>query len=172
MDLIDKINNTRFLGKEFLTWLWFRSEQNEGLIQAGDMETVELWFDDKLVLSGADGSEQGIIRGEAPTEGPEARAALSMGKKVAEAKLRVIKGQRKWSLNIKGDTLAMSGTRIPALLTREEDDQAFERFYLIEEVNDIVLALYRGFVELRLDKEKWGAELETMRAWAQSAPPA
>jgi recombination associated protein RdgC len=171
MDLIDKINNTRYLGKEFLTWLWYRSETNEGLIDVPDLETIELWFDDKVVLSGADTTrEQNIVKGEAPTESPEARVALRMGKKVAEAKLRVIKGQRKWAVNIKGETLALSGVKIPAVLSREEDDQVFERFFLLEEVNNVLLALYKMFIELRQDKESWGAELEAMRAWVKSEP--
>lgn len=169
MDLIDKINNTRYLGKEFLTWLWFRSDKNEGLLQIPDMETVEVWFDDKVVLSGADTTrEQNIVKGEAPTESPEARMGLRMGKKVAEAKLRIIKGQRKWSFGVKAETLALSGVKIPAVLSREEDDQVYERFYLLEEVSNIFAALYKMFVELRLDKEQWGAELEAMRAWLQS----
>lgn len=171
MDLVDKINNTRFLGKEFLTWLWFQSDKNEGLIAIPDMETVELWFDDKVVLSGADTArEQNIVKGEAPTESPEARAALRMGKKVAEAKLRVVKGQRKWSVGLKGETLALAGVKIPAVLAREEDDQVYERFYLLEEINTIISALYKTFVELRLDKDAWGAELEAMRAWVKTDP--
>lgn len=171
MDLIDRINNTRFLGKEFLTWLWYKSEKNEGILQVPDMEAVELWFDDKLTLSSADGSrDQSTFKGEAPTDSPEARMALRQGKKVAEAKLRLIKGQQKWSFGIKGETLALSGVKIPALLSREEDDQVYERFYLAEEVNNVVAALYRSFLALRLDKEEWAAELEAMTAWVQSDP--
>ena len=171
MDLVDRIANTRHLGKEFLTWLWFRSETNEGLVDVPDQETVELWFDDKLVLSGADGAkEQNIIKGEAPTESPEARMALRMGKKLSEAKMRLIKGQRKWTYNIKGETLALGGVKIPAVLSRQEDDQAYERFYLMEELNNAILALYRSFVELRVDKEKWAAELTKMREWVHTDP--
>ncbi len=166
MDLVDRINNTRFLGKEFLTWLWFKSDTNEGLIKLNGDETVELWFDDKLVLAGVDAArDQNIIKTEAPTESAEAQTALLQRKKVSQAKLRIVAGQRAWSFTIAGDTLALSGVRIPAILTREEDDQLQERLYLIEELNNYLLALYRGFVELRLDKERWASELTAMRAW-------
>lgn len=166
MDLIDRINNTRFLGREFLTWLWFRSDKDDGLIRLGSDDSVELWFDDKLVLAAADAArEQNTLKGETPTQSPEAKLALRMGKKVVEAKLRVIREQRKWSFGIKADTLALSGVKIPALLSREEDDQQYERFDLVEELNNILLGLYRAFIELRLDKDRWAAELESIRHW-------
>ena len=31
MNLFESINQTRFLGKEFLTWLWYRSESAGGV---------------------------------------------------------------------------------------------------------------------------------------------
>ena len=50
MDLVDLITEKRFLGQEFLTWLWYESGQREGHFQIGDAEPFELHFDDQLVL--------------------------------------------------------------------------------------------------------------------------
>ena len=36
MDLVDLIESHRFLGSEYLTWLWFRSEMHDGMIAVGD----------------------------------------------------------------------------------------------------------------------------------------
>ena len=94
MDLLTRINRTQFLGREFLTWLWYRSELSEGLFQR-DGETFEVWFDAKLVLESlGDIKEQSAIKSENPTETEEARASLQTGKQVREAQLRLIQGQK------------------------------------------------------------------------------
>ena len=51
MQLLEKVRKTDFLGREFLAWLWYRSETEQGHFQLGD-KTVEIWFDGKIVLEG------------------------------------------------------------------------------------------------------------------------
>jgi hypothetical protein len=109
MDLLTKIQHTQFLGREFLTWLWYRSDKNDGLFDR-DGEQIEIWFDAKLVLEAqADIKEQNVIKSETPTETDEARASLLNGKQVKEARLRVISDQKQWTVTVKGDDLALSG---------------------------------------------------------------
>lgn len=170
MDLIDKVNQTRFLGKEFLTWLWYRSDRQEGLFRVeGQPETFELWLDDKLVLDTAieKVKEVSSIRGESPTETAEAKAALSMGKKVAEARLRIVLDQREWMVTVKGEDLALAGIKVPALLSREEDEKVLERLELVEELELLLDRLYSDFVRLRLEKDRWRAEVAAMREWVE-----
>jgi hypothetical protein len=168
MDLLDRINRTAFLGKEFLTWLWFMSDAREGLFRdVKGQEPFEVWFDDKLVLDHAIDKvkEVNSIKGESPTETAEAHTALRVGKKVADAKLRVIKDEREWVCSIKGEELALSGVKVPAVLSREEDEQVLERLELLGELERVLDALYRDFLEVRLDAERWPKELEKLRAW-------
>jgi len=170
MDLINRINYTRFLGREFLTWLWFRSDTREGLfeLQGGP---VEVWFDAKLTLEAqGDLKEQNVIKAENPTEADEARASLLTGKLVADARLRIIRDQKQWTLNVKGDTLALSGVKIPALLSRDDEEQLYERFYLMEELEDLFADLYEQFIRTRLDDDAWRDEVQTIRSWVHQAP--
>lgn len=170
MDLLDKVNQTRFLGKEWLTWLWYRSDRQEGLFRPdGGGEPFELWFDDKLVLDASieNVKEVSSVRGESPTETAEAKAALSMGKKVAEAKLRVVLDQREWVVGVKGEELALAGMKVPALLSREEDEKLLERLELVEELELVLDRLYAEFVNLRLDAERWRSEVAAMRQWVE-----
>lgn len=167
MDLLTKITHTQFLGREFLTWLWYRSDRDEGLFQR-DGEQIEVWFDAKLVLEAqGDIKEQNVIKSETPTETEEARVSLQNGKQVKEARLRIISDQKQWTVTVKGDDLGLTGLKLPALLSREDDEQLYERFYLIEEVQDIVEHLFAGFVRLRLDDDAWRAELAPLRDWVQ-----
>ena len=59
----------------------------------------------------------------------------------------------------------MSSVKLPAILTREEDDQMQERFHLLEQIDDIVQALFVRFMKLRFDRTNWTIEVEKMRSW-------
>jgi hypothetical protein len=165
MDIINRINSTRYLGREFLTWLWFRSSRQSGIFEMTD-GPLEVWFDAKLTLeAGGDIKESNVVKAENPTETSEAHAALLTGKLVSDARLRLVSGQKQWTVSIKGDTMALSGIKIPALLSREDDDQLYERFMLIEEVEDTIAGLYQQFMGLRLDDDAWRPEVQAIRAW-------
>ncbi|PIE65099.1 MAG: hypothetical protein CSA24_02885 [Deltaproteobacteria bacterium] len=169
MDVINRINHTRFLGREFLTWIWYRSDIGEGRFDVAD-GPIELWFDAKLTLEAqGDVKEQNVVKADNPTETDEARAALASGKLVSEARLRVVKGQKQWSFSVKGDSLGLSGVKIPALLSRDDDDQLYERFYLLEELEEDFNALFKEFIDLRLDDEGWSDEVNQIRRWVHGA---
>jgi hypothetical protein len=171
MDIVSRINATRYLGREFLTWLWYRSALQNGIFELSD-GPLEVWFDAKLTLEAqGDIKESNVIKAENPTETSEAHAALLSGKLVTDARLRLVSGQKQWTLAIKGDTLGISGLKVPALLSREEDDQLYERFMLIEEAEDTVHALFRLFIELRMDDEAWRPEVQAIRAWVHGVTP-
>jgi len=169
MDIINRINSTRYLGREFLTWLWYRSSLQNGIFQMTD-GPLEVWFDAKLTLEAqGDIKESNVIKAENPTETSEAHAALLNGKLVSDARLRMVSGQKQWTLSLKADTLGISSVKIPALLSREDDDQLYERFMLIEEIEDTVSALFHQFIELRTDDEAWRPEVQAIRAWVHGA---
>ena len=167
MNLLDSINQTRFLGKEFLTWLWYKSDVQEGAFQLGAERALNLWFDDKLVLELTfdNVKEVNTIRGENPTGSEEAKAALRMGKKVANAKLGISKGTRDWSCTFNAEELTLSRVKVPALLSAEEDEQVLERLALLEELEQDLDELYRQFLTLRTDAKSWKDELGKMREW-------
>ena len=170
MNLIDSINQTRFLGKEFLTWLWYRSELQGGAFTLEGEKSATLWFDDKIVLELAFDNvrEVNTIRGENPTGTEEAKAALRMGKKVAAAKLGMSMSSRDWSFSITGEELSLSGVKVPALLAAEEDEQVLERLTLLEELEAVLDELYRQFMVLRTESGEWKAELEKIQQWVHA----
>ena len=64
-----------------------------------------------------------------------------------------------------------NGTIMQSLLSREDDDQLYERFMLIEEIEDMLAALFRQFMELRLDDELWRPEIQAIRTWVHEVEP-
>lgn len=172
MDLIDLIESKRFLGSEFMMWLWFKSECYESLFENRDHGTLEFWYDDKLTLEAyLAETERNDFKGGAPAHSAEAKTALQHGKRVAKAKLGIIKEGREWTFTLKTDTLDVSGVKLPALLSREEDEQFYERMFLLEELEDIIGSLYKEFLVLRTDMI-WAREvLPAMQTWVHAETP-
>jgi hypothetical protein len=169
MDLVDKIEMTRFVGNEFLTWLWYYAESMDGVISLKDFGSIELWFDQTLEMSNLGiPQEISILRADDPIHTAEAKLALQNGKLVTLAKLHILKGEREWNFRIKGETLILTGIKLPKVLSRQDDDALTERFYLLDELEHVLRALYGLFLDIRLDVEKWQEELGKMHQWVRA----
>ena len=169
MDLIDLIETRRFLGSEFLMWLWFKTETHDGLMQLGEHGDLEVVFDDSLVLEAyLAETERNTFTGGAPAYSPEAKVALQQGKRVARAKLAVIKEGREWTFTLKAEGMDFSSVKIPAVLSRQEDEKFYERMYLVDELEDIVDALYKEFLQIRLSDQWHDRMVPAMREWVAS----
>ena len=167
MDLIDLINRTSFIGPEFLTWLWYRSELQQGVFDAGgEIGPFELFFDDKLTIaSPAVNAQENHFKGGHPATSAEARLALKLGKLASEARLKVQRASQEWSFSLKADRLEPSSVRIPAVLSREDDEVLNERMVLLEQLDAMLKALLRQFLVLRTSPEWESTELPAVRAW-------
>lgn len=164
MDLAELIAAKRFLGNEFLLWLWFREDQDQCLFKVGD-DTVELRFDDRIQLEAhLAEAETSDLKGGAPAHSPEAHKALQVGKRVAKAKMRLLKGEREWVFAVNTGELSLSGIKTPTVLTKADDEPFYERMYLIEELHDAWYAVYRTFLEERL-ADGWEDAREKIAAW-------
>lgn len=167
MDLYDQIETTRFVGEEFLTWLWYRSDKQEGHFPLDDGHELELHFDNQLTLeANLAEAERSRLTGGSPSFSPEAKEALRRGKRVAQAKLRLTREGREWVMTVTARTLGISSLKIPAVLSKEDDDRFYERADLIAEADSSLRALYAMFLRMRLDRASWDRELEEIRAWA------
>ena len=169
MDLIDLINSRRFLGSEFLTWLWFFVDCHDGLVTIEDVGHVEVIFDDQMTLDAyLAETQRNELRGGAPAYSPEALTALRQGKRPIKAKLRVVRDGREWAFTFKAETFDLAAIKLPALLTEGADEQFWERMYLAEEIEGIVSALYRLFLTARLS-DQWEEQfVGAMKAWIES----
>lgn len=166
MSRIERIEATRFLGREFILWLWYISEMQNGIIQLPRSdEEIELFFDDKLVLEPLYGQgSRHMLSGMEPSTAPEAALALQMDKFPSEAKIKIVQESRAWSFTLRGDDLLPRSLKIPEVLSAQDDDRLYERLYLLEEVERILLELFGLFVETRIDEE-WAARQQEIAAW-------
>jgi hypothetical protein len=170
MDLIDLIESRAFLGSEYLMWLWFKAECFDGLFDVENHDRVELSFDDQLTLEAyLAETERNMFRGGAPAYSPEAKTALQEGKRVKDAKLRVVKEGREWTFKIKAESLGLTSVKIPSLLSKEEEEQFYERMYLVEELEEILDELYKEFLGIRLSEAWNSVMLPAIQDWVHTA---
>lgn len=154
-----------FLGREFLTWLWFESERGNGQIALPD-GTVGIEFAQRLALeSGGNLREGSTVQAEAPAQAQEARTALRVGKKVAKARLIIELGGKQFATGIDAETLVLSNAKLPTELGVADAQGLDERMALLDQLEAAVDGLYLHFVGLRRNEATWAPIREQMRQW-------
>jgi len=168
MDLVDRIETTRFLGGEFVLWLWFSRDVLDGLIEIPGRGTVEVALESALTLVDPLAEKERVgIRGFDPLGSQEAEHALLRGKLPRKVSLRLGFQQNEWIATLDAASFALSGVKLPALLSEGEEEHFHERMRLLEQLHDLVQGLYRRFLSVRLSPQWPDALLPEMRRWLQ-----
>jgi hypothetical protein len=177
MDFLDILREKAFLGREFLTWLWFKSDQTGGRIEVPGKKVVEVLFLDRMTLdlSDVETPQTVTLKGE-HSELREGLAALKEGKKIEEARISLRAGENDFTMMLKGTWFSFGSFKTPPTLpSGEAEDEAdvegsfLEKAYLIEEGMEIVDDLFGYFLELRISEEWDTQELPAIRRWVSTA---
>lgn len=168
-DMLDRVLRCTHLAPEFMLWLWWRAERDNGVFAlGGELGDVEVWQDDRMVLaSSAVNAQTDTFRGGHPATSAEAREALRLGKLPIQAKVGIVRGAQRWDATIKAHDLALSGVKIPAVLSREDDELLAERMLLLGQLCAVLDALLVEFIRERKATD-WPTTHEAIRAWAAS----
>ena len=162
--------NPIFWGREFLTWLWFKSEERSGIIYVPDKYEIEIIFLQRMVLASGDGeySETVVCQG-LHSDMKEGREALRQGKKIKEARLRLTNDATKWEFTFKADYFQYQSLKLPTTIDSDEDPdregQNMERIYLVETAIETMDRLFAAFCRLRLSPQWENEELPRMGKW-------
>jgi len=177
-DLVDLLEQKRFLGQEFLTWLWYKSEERGGTVYLPSEGDVVLIFERHMLLEygEGEGSESLICRG-LYTELQEARTGLLMGKKIEQARIRLGRGNFEWHLTLRATMLDISGMRLPKSFSPAEDAgeeggseaRILDRIGMVEEAVRTINELFRLFLKIRVDALWDTDELPKIRSWTRKA---
>ncbi|TNE45050.1 MAG: hypothetical protein EP343_27660 [Deltaproteobacteria bacterium] len=175
MDRLQAIENTRFLGREFLLWLWFVSETQDGMVTLPTEDpdkdpTVEIVIDDRIVLEPSYGQgNRHLLSGMEPSTAPETAFALQMNNMPSEMKMKVIRGSQAWAFSLRGEDLLLRSLRIPEVLSQKDDDYLYERIYLLEEMEEILEQLWHLFINARTSP-LWDETRSNIQNWIQTKP--
>lgn len=192
MQLADRIETRRFVGREFLLWLWVESELFDATLSTKTHGTFGLWIERRIVLSA--GKDSTRITAESPGQTRDAKEALLRGQLPESAGIRLTLLDRDTSLVLKADQLGVSGLKLATVLDKDdgpnpiledmapkrpkkkkksaedEEHESHEAFYermrLTQEFEALLETLYQDFIALRLSAAWQKAFVPMARAWA------
>jgi len=173
MDLVDIIAEKRFLGQEFLTWLWYKSEERGGSVLLPGEGDIQLVFEKHMLLESGEGEslERLICKG-LQTELQEARTGLLMGKKLEQARIYLAKGDYEWRLTLGATLFEYRNISLPKTVSPNEEAadpvaweaKVLERIGMSEELLHTMDQLFRLFLKIRTG-EDWPQERTRLRVW-------
>jgi len=154
-----------FLGRELLTWLLWRSESGDPMVEH-DGQPVTVLFFGRMVLRGVAGDVVELsVKG---AEGPYSRLvkqALGKGLLPHVARLRFTHGERIYELSLDAEHLDVKGAKLPEMLSDEEDERLLERLELAEQMSAILSLIVEEFMRVRVAK-RWAQTVTAIREWA------
>ncbi len=158
------------LGQEFLTWLWFKSAIG-GIFNDAAGRPFTVSREQRIVVQGGEGDhvETASVSG-LDSELREARMGLTTGKKVTRALLRLERDPEAWQVTLKAADFTLSGLKTPKIEKDDDDDPDalfLEKVHLIESCLELLDALYKAFLGVRLGPE-WKDETKRLREWTQA----
>ena len=178
MDLVDLIAEKRFVGQEFLTWLWWKSEERGGSVELPDEGDITVVFEKHMLLESGEGeSSEKIICTGLQAELQEARTGLQMGKKLEQARILINHSNYEYSFTLAGALMEFRNVRLPKTEATENDKgenpeeiegMILERIYLFEELIRVVNTLFKMFLVVRVSAD-WREELVKIRTWVEKS---
>jgi hypothetical protein len=146
-------NNRTFLGREFLTWLWYWLESRNNVVDVPGERSCYLYINDKIVLSSASGPvREHSMKGGTPAMAMEAKQAVLGGKLVTEANFLMKQDKAQWTWSMKSDDLVLRNVRLPAVAAEEAERYLGARLAHIETLKDLNNHLFQQFCALRFSK--------------------
>ncbi|MFP2924468.1 hypothetical protein ACLESO_04480 [Pyxidicoccus sp. 3LG] len=150
-----------YLGREFLTWLLWRSESGDPLVDF-EKEGLKVLFMGRITLRGVAGDVTEMsAKGTLAPYSEQVKHSLDRGLLVAQARLRFTHGEKEYEVTLDSEFLDVRAAKLPALMSEEEDDQLSERLFLTEQISAMVDALVKDFLGVRAG-----------RAWSKQVVPA
>ena len=170
LDIAIAYNRYRFLGNEYLTWLWFTLDNEGNLLNKFDKDLTNLEIGNRVVLENrhSDSLETITIKGdEAGLE--EGILALKKGALVNDLNLIYRCGDQTWQFNLKGESLNISSLKTPdsGKIENKEDIEGavLEKIYLNDKIVDFIERSFLYFIQTRLSENWEKIDVPKIKAW-------
>jgi hypothetical protein len=174
MESVEKVEAAQFLGQEFLTWLWWRSEQTNGKMSVdGIGEPFDLFLEAPVRLVSDYGEATVVaLTGGTPLDSPEARQAAREGKKLERARVRIIAKNQTYTFALDASSLAVSGLKLPVPPNVAANEMIHARMEILEEFDQFFAQLFDAFLTIRLDAKRWSGERRQIADWVRAVEAA
>jgi hypothetical protein len=170
LDIAVSYNRYKFLGHEFLTWLWYVIEKERGGLENQEGKEASLEIGNRVVLENRRNEKLETITITGDDAGlEEGMVALRKGAAATELNLVYKENELEWRFNLKGESLGISSLRCPTTGPIENNEDlegaVLERIYLYEKVVNLVENLYKQFIVIRLGPTWKSSVVRSMRKW-------
>ena len=173
LDVSVSYNRYKFIGHEFLTWLWFMIEKEPERLKSVSKNLDSLTIGNRIVIENRRNDEvlEAItIKGDdAGLE--EGILSLKKGAVVTEINLIQTIGDNIWSYTLKGESLNISSLKTPAVGQVETGDDiegaVIEKVYLYEQVIELIHNLFKIFIKKRVS-DSWSETVNHIKKWISS----
>ncbi len=173
LDVSVSYNRYKFLGHEFLTWLWYLMENDRGFLRNAVADLASLDIGNRIVCENRlqEGVETITIKGDdAGLE--EGMLALKKGAVVTELNLVYTSGDHQWLFTLKGESLCVSNVKLPQTSAEKSGDDlegaVLEKVYLHEKVLELVDLLFKSFIPIRISDDWEENTVPAIREWIGS----
>jgi hypothetical protein len=174
LDIATGYNKYKFLGNDYLTWIWFLIEKNKNISSIiNSKDAVIFEVGNSLVLEnrlGDKSKEKITIKGDqAGLE--EGTTALKKGAFVTQINLICKINEDEYKFTIKGESLNITGLKTPKIdLSKNEDEVEgviLEKAFFGFKIFEVIDTLFLKYIELRVSDE-WNHEgLQEIKSWIE-----
>ncbi len=155
-------------GRDFLTWLWYFSEQEGGgMLEVKSYGEFAFCIQGPLTFAGtseARGAIENTLKNGDTLRAAEAKTALTVGKKLKNAKFVLERGNDVWTGAFDADQFSFSGLALPEGEEIDPDSCFAERIANLDIFRAVLAAYFKLFAETLLS-DKWGEEENKIRQW-------
>jgi hypothetical protein len=173
LDVAVAYNRYKFIGHEFLTWLWYCMETHPDHLTQIHPGTTSLTIGNRIVLENRTSQclETITIRGDdAGLE--EGILALAKGAMVTELHLCYKSKNQEWQFSIKGESLGLSNLKLPQTGPIENpadiEGVVLEKAYLLDQAVKLMESLYDRFIRLRVSTDWPETVLPLIKGWIRA----
>ena len=167
MKPLELMEQGRFLGEEFLLWLWMRS-MTEGGASGGEGDGSGLFLDDQIQLATERGEVKQISLAKGnPSECREAFEALSRGMRPVKLKVRILSGDLEWVATLDAAQLRLSALKMPPSTGKAPHERLHDRIFLLEEGHGHLDRRFKQFLAERVD-DAGEALAQALLAWVKA----
>jgi hypothetical protein len=170
LDIATAYNRYKFLGHEFLTWLWYLMETDGHRLGQVDSPSIVLALGKRIVLENPreNHAEKITIKGEYANF-EAGLLPLRQGSLVTELSLEAKSAGMTWEFNLKGESLSVSCMRMSTTGPIESLDDIegalLEKVYLLETILQFIDTLFERFIKIRVSNDWNKKVVPQIRKW-------
>jgi recombination associated protein RdgC len=158
-------------GRDFLTWLWYFSEEKGGRLNSPNLGDFDIMIEGPLAFAQTDeanGSRETVVRKGNPLRSAESKAALDTGKKLKKAKFAIARGKEIWEGTFDADLFTFNSLSLPEGEKLLDADSMFaERVNFLHVFQNVIQEYFATFA-MSLKDQDWPLEQQRILEWSEN----